>query len=142
MLLIKNGRVIDPGSKTDKIMDLFIKDGKIASLTELPEDQRSLTILDAAGYIIAPGLVDMHVHFRDPGFLYKEDLFSGALAAAAGGVTTVACMPNTSPVIDTAELVTDIINRAKNAAKYPVISQPFCIVYAYVAAHFAYRYFE
>lgn len=115
MLLIKNGHVIDPGTKTGKKTDLFIKDGKIASLDELPEDQNSLTVLDAAGYIVAPGLVDMHVHLRDPGFLYKEDLITGAEAAAAGGVTTVACMPNTSPAIDNAETVTDIIKRAKKA---------------------------
>ncbi len=122
MLLIKNGHVIDnervihSGIKTDKTLDLFIKDGKIASLCELPSDQSCLTVLDAAGYMVAPGLVDMHVHLRDPGFLYKEDLMSGAEAAAAGGVTTVACMPNTSPVIDSAEAVTDIISRARNAA--------------------------
>jgi dihydroorotase len=115
MLLIKNGHVTDPASQTDEKMDLFIKDGKIASLAELPQDRRSLAVIDAAGYIVAPGLVDMHVHFRDPGFLYKEDLLSGADAAAAGGVTTAACMPNTLPAVDTPEAVADIIARAKAA---------------------------
>ncbi len=115
MLLIKNGRIVDPGTKTDKVADLFVKNGKIASLDALPADMRGVVVLDADGYIVSPGLVDMHVHFRDPGFLYKEDLLSGAAAAAAGGVTTVACMPNTSPVLDSAEAVADIITRAKNA---------------------------
>lgn len=122
MLLIKNGRVIDPGSKTDKSIDLFIKDGKIASLDQLPQNGGQVTVLDAAGLIVAPGLVDMHVHFRDPGFLYKEDLMSGAQAAAAGGVTTVACMPNTSPAIDSSDVIADIMSRAKNA---PVTILPY-----------------
>jgi dihydroorotase len=116
MLLIKNGRMIDPGTKTDKTADLYIKNGRIASLHELPEDPNALAFLDASGCIVAPGLVDVHVHFRDPGFLYKEDLLSGSDAAAAGGITTAACMPNTSPVIDTAEAVADIITRARNAS--------------------------
>lgn len=116
MLLIKNGRLVDPVKKTDKISDLFIRDGKIAPTDELPEDMCGVEVLDVQGLIVSPGLVDMHVHFRDPGFLYKEDLQSGAEAAAAGGVTTVACMPNTSPVIDSPETIADIINRAKNAA--------------------------
>lgn len=114
MLLIRNGRVIDPVTKTDKMTDLFIKDGKIVLPGELPENLSAVTVIDAAGDIVAPGLVDMHVHFRDPGFLYKEDVFSGAEAAAAGGVTTAVCMPNTNPAIDSAEAVFDIINRTKN----------------------------
>lgn len=125
MLLIMNGRIIAPGIKTDHMADLFIKDGIITPLSELPDDRRALTVLDAAGSFIAPGLVDMHVHFRDPGFLYKEDLMTGAAAAAAGGVTTAACMPNTSPVIDNAEAIADIISRAKAA---PVTILPYAAV--------------
>jgi dihydroorotase len=125
MLLITNGRVVDPVSGTDSFSDIFIKDGKIAPLGMLPDDRSALTILDAGGCIVAPGLVDMHVHFRDPGFLYKEDLMSGAAAATAGGVTTAACMPNTSPVIDTAEAVSDILTRAKSA---PVNILPYAAV--------------
>jgi dihydroorotase len=115
MLLIKNGRIVDPGAAIDRAADLFIKDGKLAPLAALPADLQGVEILDASGMVVSPGLVDMHVHFRDPGFLYKEDLLSGAEAAAAGGVTTVACMPNTSPVIDSAEAVRDIIARARKA---------------------------
>lgn len=125
MLLIMNGRIIAPGIKTDHMAGLFIKDGIITPLSELPDDRRALTVLDAAGSFIAPGLVDMHVHFRDPGFLYKEDLMTGAAAAAAGGVTTAACMPNTSPVIDNAEAIADIISRAKAA---PVTILPYAAV--------------
>ena len=112
MLLIKNGRMTNNGDETT---DLLIKDGKIVPPDELPDDRQALTVIDARGCILAPGLVDMHVHFRDPGFLYKEDLISGSDAAAAGGVTTVACMPNTSPVIDSAEAVADSISRAIKA---------------------------
>jgi dihydroorotase len=125
MLLITNGRVVDPVSGTDSFTYIFIKDGKIAPLHMLPDDRSALTVLDAGGLIVAPGLVDMHVHFRDPGFQYKEDLMSGAAAAAAGGVTTALCMPNTSPVIDTAEAVSDILTRAKSA---PVNILPYAAV--------------
>lgn len=113
MLLIKNGRVIDPKTGTDAVGDLLILDGKIA-----PEgtDASGAAELDATGLIVAPGLVDMHVHFRDPGATYKEDVFTGAEAAAAGGVTTVLCMPNTSPVIDTPEGVRALVERAASAA--------------------------
>lgn len=115
MLLIKNGRILDPGTNTDQTCDLFVKDGKITALCEMPKIDNNVTMIDADGCIVAPGLVDMHVHFRDPGFLYKEDLMSGAAAAAAGGVTTAVCMPNTAPVIDTAAAVLDILARAKKA---------------------------
>lgn len=120
MLLIKNGRVIDPGTGDDRYTDILIKDGKIAPLSDTPAasaaiDNGVMTVLDAEGKIVAPGLVDMHVHFRDPGFLYKEDLLSGARAAAAGGVTTAACMPNTAPVLDNPDLITDFNTRAQHA---------------------------
>lgn len=116
MLLIKSGCVVNPGMATRQKLDIFIKDGKIAHLNELPDNLSKVTVLDAAGLVVAPGLVDMHVHLRDPGYLYKEDLITGAEAAAAGGVTTVACMPNTSPVIDSAERIEDILARSKMAA--------------------------
>lgn len=116
MLLIKNGCVINPGVITLQKLDIFVKNGKIAALSEIPEDLSNVTVLDAAGLMVAPGLVDLHVHLRDPGYLYKEDLITGAEAAAAGGMTTVACMPNTSPVIESAALVYDILERSKKAA--------------------------
>ncbi|MEL4106661.1 dihydroorotase [Oscillospiraceae bacterium WX1] len=115
MLLIQNGRVVGFGAQEPSRRDIFINKGKIAPLSDMPKVLRDVTVLDAAGCIVAPGLVDMHVHLRDPGQTDKEDLLSGALAAAAGGVTTVACMPNTSPVIDTADSVRDIVLRAKKA---------------------------
>ena len=116
MLLIKNGRIVDPGSGMDRVADLFIQNGRLAPLSERPADLRGVTVLDAEGLVVAPGLVDMHVHFRDPGFLHKEDLISGAEAAAAGGVTTAACMPNTSPVLDSPEAVADVVRRAGAAS--------------------------
>ena len=115
MLLIQNALLVDPGSNRTGKADIFIKDGKIAAIDSAPADLRGVTILDAAGMVAAPGLVDMHVHFRDPGFLYKEDVYSGARAAAAGGVTTAVCMPNTKPVLDSSALLRAFMNRAEAA---------------------------
>ena len=115
MLLIRNGRLIDPAAHSDRNADLFIRDGRLTPLSELPEGLRGVDILDAGGLVIAPGLVDMHVHFRDPGYIYKEDLLSGAAAAAAGGVTTAACMPNTLPVLDSPDAVSDVVRRSREA---------------------------
>ncbi len=115
MLLITNGLIVAPDSNQPCKADIFIKDGKIAPPCGLPADLSGVNIVDAAGCIVAPGLVDMHVHFRDPGFLYKEDVYSGAKAAAAGGVTTAACMPNTSPVLDSPETLASLFARVKTA---------------------------
>lgn len=112
MLIIRNGRVIDPKNEVDEIRDVYIVDGKIA---DAPADIGDAEVIDAAGCIVAPGLVDMHVHLRDPGQTYKEDIISGAEAAAAGGVTTVVCMPNTSPVIDGPMGVGYVAERAEDA---------------------------
>jgi dihydroorotase len=113
ILWIQNGRVIDPANQRDAIGDLFAVDGKIvASLSEA--QQAAATIVDAKGLVVAPGLVDIHVHFRDPGQTHKEDIRSGTEAAAAGGFTSVVCMPNTSPVCDNAgtiQRITDKIER-------------------------------
>ena len=110
MLIIRGARVIDPAQNIDEIKDIYIKDNVFSA--EAPEDAR---VIDATGLVAAPGLVDMHVHFREPGFTHKEDLLTGAAAAAAGGVTTAVCMPNTKPVIDSAETVRLIAERAENA---------------------------
>lgn len=99
MILIRNGRVVDPVTGTDKVMDV-LTDGsmivKIGTGIQAPDAQ----VLDASGLVVAPGLMDAHVHFRDPGFTWKEDILTGAAAAARGGFTTVVCMANTEPVVD------------------------------------------
>lgn len=113
-LLIKRGRVVDPAGGTDRVMDILIEDGIIAAVgADLTDDQAQ--VIAADGFVVAPGLVDMHVHFREPGFEYKETIETGCAAAARGGVTSVACMPNTKPVIDTPELVEFVRARAAQA---------------------------
>ncbi len=114
MILIKDGRVIDPRSGMDEILDIVIRDGMIADMGKFQRSEEMDTVIDARGKIVAPGLIDVHVHFRDPGFTYKEDLETGARAAAAGGFTTVVCMANTNPVVDSEEVLTDLIARAKD----------------------------
>ena len=121
--IIKNGRVIDPESRFDGRADLWIENGKIQKIvkkdTKSESDEASdapfipadAEVLDAEGLIVAPGLVDVHVHFRDPGLTYKEDIETGAAAAKAGGFTTVVCMANTKPVADTPEIVRYILEK-------------------------------
>ncbi len=98
-LLVKGGRVIDPANEVDRICDILIKDSKIASVGEdLPADGNE-DVIDATGKIVCPGFIDLHAHFRDPGYEHKEDIITGSKAAAIGGFTTVCCMPNTDPVV-------------------------------------------
>jgi dihydroorotase len=113
-MVIKGGRVIDPANKRDEIADLAVVNGKIAQKSEVG-DQKSEEI-DAKGLIVAPGLIDIHVHLREPGFGHKETIASGARAAAAGGFTTIVCMPNTSPVADNPATIAWIKDRAAEAA--------------------------
>lgn len=146
MIIIKNGRVIDPANNIDKTADIVINDGIITFVGDssqyafvgtrravsvlhgdcdiyagtarrAPTDKNNslIQIIDASGLIVAPGLVDMHVHLRDPGQTHKEDIISGCRAAAAGGVTSLLCMPNTSPAIDCADTVKYVAEKAKNA---------------------------
>lgn len=111
-LLIKGGRLVDPAENIDGKYDLLIADGKVAEIgTDLADP--TAEILDVAGKLVTPGLIDMHVHLRDPGFEDKEDIVSGTKSAAAGGFTSVACMPNTDPVIDNAAVVTYIKTKAE-----------------------------
>ena len=111
-ILIKNGRVINPSENLDKVMDIFVEDGIIKEKAESIEKQAD-TVIDAAGCYIMPGLIDLHVHFRDPGLTYKEDIETGSKAAAKGGFTTVCCMPNTKPVVDNVETVKYIIEKGE-----------------------------
>lgn len=112
-LLIKGGRVINPANNFDKISDILIEDEKISAIDDninFSADE----IFDATGKIVTPGFIDMHVHFREPGQESKEDFESGSKAALAGGFTTVATMPNTSPVIDNSALVRSMVKRAED----------------------------
>lgn len=104
-MLIKNAYVVDPVSQVKAMKDLRISDGKIEEIGDKLSFKEDEEILDVNGQVLAPGLVDIHVHFRDPGLTYKEDIFTGAKAAAKGGFTTVICMANTKPVIDNVELL-------------------------------------
>ena len=113
-ILIKNGRVIDPANKIDAVLDIFIQDNKISKVAKNIQTQAEITI-DAANKIVAPGIVDMHVHLREPGREDKETVASATAAAAKGGVTTVLAMPNTQPAMDCVEniaLLQGIINKA------------------------------
>ena len=109
--LIKGGRLVDPSQNIDAVTDILVEDGKVVALgTNLGAADETF---DATGLVVAPGLVDVHTHMREPGLEAKEDIISGTMAAAAGGVTTVACMPNTKPVIDNAITVAGIRQRAQ-----------------------------
>jgi dihydroorotase len=113
-LWIKNGRVIDPASKRDAKGDVFIADGKFVKSLSATQ-KKSAQVIDAAGLVVCPGLVDIHVHFREPGQTHKETILTGSQAGAAGGFTTVVCMPNTSPPADNAGTIT-LIKAAAAAA--------------------------
>lgn len=118
MILIKGGRVLDPKSGLDRIQDVVIEGNKIIAV-EAP-GRRDETVfervIDACGLTVAPGLIDVHVHFRDPGPTYKEDILSGARAAAAGGFTTVVCMANTKPPVDSVETLKYVLAEGKKAS--------------------------
>ena len=120
---IANGRIIDPANNIDEIGDLSIANGKIDSVNSsrhtacAVQQSKTDTIYDATGLIVTPGLIDMHVHLREPGFEYKETIATGTAAAAAGGFTSVACMANTSPVIDTPEKIEQIYDIARKTAR-------------------------
>jgi len=115
-VIIRNGRVIDPANKRDESADVAIVDGKIAK--SAPKEAE---VIDAKGFIVAPGLIDIHVHLREPGFGHKETIASGARAAAAGGFTTIVCMPNTSPAADNPATIAWIKDRAAEASSANVL---------------------
>jgi dihydroorotase len=112
-LLIRNGRVVDPASGTDAVQDVWIADGRIQKVGRGLKTPAGVEALDAAGKVVCPGFIDMHVHLREPGFEYKETIASGTRAAAAGGFTAVACMANTFPVNDNRAVTDYILARAR-----------------------------
>lgn len=115
MILIKNGRIVDPVRQFDDIADILIEGKNIVKVgknLEFDENDSNLRVIDASGLVAAPGLVDAHVHFRDPGFTYKEDIETGAKAAAKGGFTMVVCMANTKPTVDNLETLKYIQDKA------------------------------
>ncbi len=121
-ILIKGGRVLDPANGIDDTLDLLVEDGKISKI-EKGIQAAGAEVIDAAGKLVTPGLVDIHVHLRDPGYEYKEDIVTGTRAAAAGGFTAVACMPNTSPVNDNKAVTLYIRHKAQEqgaARVFPV----------------------
>ncbi|MBG98873.1 MAG: dihydroorotase [Solibacterales bacterium] len=114
-LLIKNGHVVDPDSGQDDVLDVLIEDGRIAALDRAIE-ATDAEVKDASGLIVAPGFIDIHVHLREPGIEHAETIESGARAAAAGGFTSVCCMPNTIPVNDSPTVTSFIVERARRKA--------------------------
>ncbi len=124
MILIQNGRVVDPKSGMDETADIVLDGKRIRKVlvksgsqsgenASAPDKERYDQVIDASGLVVAPGLVDVHVHFRDPGFTYKEDIITGARAAAKGGFTTVVCMANTKPKIDNRETLAEVLEKGR-----------------------------
>ncbi len=113
-LIIKNGRVIDPAQSMDEKIDILIEDGKIKKIDKDLKDDNA-EIIDAQKLFVFPGLIDMHTHLREPGYEYKEDIATGTRAAAAGGITSIACMANTDPINDNEGVTSYIIEKAKKA---------------------------
>ncbi len=119
-ILIRGGRILDPGRGVDIVGDVLIKDGRIAAVGERIDGQGA-QVIDAKGFVVCPGLVDIHCHLRDPGFEYKETIETGTRAAARGGFTTVSCMPNTQPPIDSRATVEYIQRTAAATASARVL---------------------
>ncbi len=120
MIVLKGGLCIDPQSGMEKVADIAIEDGRITAIEEkidpsvyVSPDGNGAEVYDCTGLVIGPGLVDAHVHFRDPGYTYKEDIYSGAATAAAGGVTSVILMANTDPVVDNEETLKYVLDKGK-----------------------------
>ena len=121
---IKNGRVLNPATKTDEILDILTEDSHIKQIAKeiAPEETADASqIIDAAGCYVMPGLIDMHVHLRDPGLTYKETMETGTKAAAMGGFTTIVAMANTAPVIDDAAKMAAVYEHAKKCSPIQVL---------------------
>ncbi len=112
-ILIKNGRVIDPSQQLDAILDIYVRGDRIREISKKIDVSDSDTVIDASGQVVAPGFVDIHVHLREPGYEHKETIKTGCRAAAAGGFTSIVCMPNTSPINDNASVTEYILLKAR-----------------------------
>lgn len=119
-ILIKGGRVLDPATDTDEMLDIYIEDGRIVK-REKNCKRKADRVVDAKGKYVMPGLIDMHVHLRDPGFTHKGDVVTESRAAARGGYTTILAMPNTRPVVDNPDVVNYVHQKAKNLAPVNVL---------------------
>ncbi|WP_096999739.1 dihydroorotase [Persephonella hydrogeniphila] len=115
MIVIKNGHIVDPSNNLNKSSDILIEKGKIIKIEDNISPPPGAEVIDAKGMVICPSFTDIHVHFRDPGQTYKEDIFTGSKAAVAGGYTTVVCMPNTFPAIDEPSIVRYVIEKGEEA---------------------------
>ncbi|HXU91477.1 MAG TPA: dihydroorotase [Methylomirabilota bacterium] len=113
-LVIRGGRVVDPANSLDAVVDVLLEDGKVAKLGAKLAAPAGATVIDAAGKLVCPGFIDMHVHLREPGYEYKETVATGTRAAAAGGFTAVCCMANTSPVNDNGSITDYILAKARS----------------------------
>ena len=121
-VLIRGGRVLDPSRRLDQTLDLLLRDGVVAKVDEKIAPPKGAEVVEAAGLVVAPGFVDLHVHLREPGFEYKETIASGTAAAAAGGFTTICAMANTDPVTDDAPTVSFVLRRARETGRVRVFS--------------------
>ena len=119
-ILIRGGRVIDPDTKLDQIRDVLLEDGKIARVGEKLKEKAD-TVLNAKGCWVMPGFIDMHVHLRDPGLTWKEDIENGSKAAARGGFTTIVAMPTTKPVMDSPDRIDYVTVKARSCAPIHVL---------------------
>jgi dihydroorotase len=119
-LLIKGGQVIDPGKNINTKQDILIENGRIAAMERSIETEAD-QVIDAREKVVCPGFIDIHVHLREPGFEYKEDIATGTRAAAVGGFTTVCCMPNTRPVIDNYAVASFVREKAKTTGLVNVL---------------------
>lgn len=120
-LLIKNGRVLDPSVNLDEICNVLVENEKIVAITGCGDEPATDDVIDAGGCFVMPGLIDLHVHLREPGFEYKETIETGAKAAAAGGFTTICPMPNTKPSTDSPEMVEWVVNKATEVSPINII---------------------
>ena len=125
-LLIKNGRVVDPSQSLDQVVDILVEDRKVTQIGEGLDASNVNQVVDAENMIVTPGLVDMHVQLREPGFEEDETIETGTAAALAGGFSTIACIPNTDPPIDTqagVEFVRQKASRARNCNVYEIAAE-------------------